>query len=227
MVSPLRGIISVVWERSNLTCPVRLKEGCVRSDLSHTARILPSHETSGLPSPSRHPLPPPPPPPFIIINQMKDFFFILIFIPVDTVFANDRSESESTACMVSSVSMCMLKVCECFGHCDNKPLCQLAWFFCVCIYAVCVCFFFNWEKTDHSVCRTLQCEVYSSLPFIQNGLNGLHLASKEGHVKMVLELLHNGIVLETTTKVKHPAKNTLQKTHPNAFISDNISWKHG
>uniref|UniRef100_A0A673BQC8 Ankyrin 1, erythrocytic a n=1 Tax=Sphaeramia orbicularis TaxID=375764 RepID=A0A673BQC8_9TELE len=34
----------------------------------------------------------------------------------------------------------------------------------------------------------------------QNGLNGLHLASKEGHVKMVLELLHNGIVLETTTK---------------------------
>uniref|UniRef100_A0A673L546 Ankyrin 1, erythrocytic a n=1 Tax=Sinocyclocheilus rhinocerous TaxID=307959 RepID=A0A673L546_9TELE len=34
----------------------------------------------------------------------------------------------------------------------------------------------------------------------QNGLNGLHLASKEGHVKMVLELLHQGIVLETTTK---------------------------
>uniref|UniRef100_A0A673JBT2 Ankyrin-1 n=1 Tax=Sinocyclocheilus rhinocerous TaxID=307959 RepID=A0A673JBT2_9TELE len=27
-----------------------------------------------------------------------------------------------------------------------------------------------------------------------------HLASKEGHVKMVLELLHHGIVLETTTK---------------------------
>lgn len=36
---------------------------------------------------------------------------------------------------------------------------------------------------------------------LQNGLNGLHLASKEGHVKMVLELLHNGIALETTTKV--------------------------
>lgn len=51
VVSPLRGIISVVWERSNLTCPVRLKEGCVRSDLSHTACILPSPETSGLPSP--------------------------------------------------------------------------------------------------------------------------------------------------------------------------------
>lgn len=41
--------------------------------------------------------------------------------------------------------------------------------------------------------------LFSLLP--QNGLNGLHLASKEGHVKMVLELLHNGIVLETTTKV--------------------------
>ncbi|XP_047200397.1 ankyrin-1 isoform X5 [Hippoglossus stenolepis] len=34
----------------------------------------------------------------------------------------------------------------------------------------------------------------------QNGLNGLHLASKEGHVKMVLSLLHAGIELEATTK---------------------------
>uniref|UniRef100_A0A3Q2XGV1 Ankyrin 1 n=1 Tax=Hippocampus comes TaxID=109280 RepID=A0A3Q2XGV1_HIPCM len=34
----------------------------------------------------------------------------------------------------------------------------------------------------------------------KNGLNGLHLASKEGHVKMVLELLHSGIELEATTK---------------------------
>lgn len=36
---------------------------------------------------------------------------------------------------------------------------------------------------------------------LQNGLNGLHLASKEGHVKMVLELLHAGIELEAITKV--------------------------
>lgn len=36
---------------------------------------------------------------------------------------------------------------------------------------------------------------------LQNGLNGLHLASKEGHVKMVVELLHKEIILETTTKV--------------------------
>ena len=35
----------------------------------------------------------------------------------------------------------------------------------------------------------------------KNGLNGLHLASKEGHVKMVLSLLHAGIELEATTKV--------------------------
>lgn len=38
--------------------------------------------------------------------------------------------------------------------------------------------------------------------FFQNGLNALHLASKEGHVKMVVELLHKEIILETTTKVR-------------------------
>jgi len=48
------GIISAMWERSNLTCPVRLKEGCVRLDLSHMARILPSRETTGLPSTHHH-----------------------------------------------------------------------------------------------------------------------------------------------------------------------------
>lgn len=42
----------------------------------------------------------------------------------------------------------------------------------------------------------------SHLCFLQNGLNALHLASKEGHVKMVVELLHKEIVLETTTKVR-------------------------
>lgn len=53
------------------------------------------------------------------------------------------------------------------------------------------CFFFETEFFNTS-CFVL---------YSQNGLNGLHLASKEGHVKMVLELLHNGIDLETTTKV--------------------------
>lgn len=42
----------------------------------------------------------------------------------------------------------------------------------------------------------------SHICFLQNGLNALHLASKEGHVKMVVELLHKEIVLETTTKVR-------------------------
>lgn len=42
---------------------------------------------------------------------------------------------------------------------------------------------------------------FSRLCSLQNGLNALHLASKEGHVKMVVELLHKEIVLETTTKV--------------------------
>ncbi len=46
------------------------------------------------------------------------------------------------------------------------------------------------------------CNVTLFLCFLpKNGLNGLHLASKEGHVKMVLELLHAGIELEATTKV--------------------------
>lgn len=56
---------------------------------------------------------------------------------------------------------------------------------------LCVCFSFNLTRLN--VCFLLQ-----------NGLNGLHLASKEGHVKMVLELLHAGIELEATTKVLCP-----------------------
>ncbi|XP_023375849.1 ankyrin-1-like [Pteropus vampyrus] len=42
--------------------------------------------------------------------------------------------------------------------------------------------------------------LFLPLRSLQNGLNGLHLASKEGHVKMVVELLHKEIILETTTK---------------------------
>uniref|UniRef100_A0A4W3H8M1 Ankyrin 1, erythrocytic a n=1 Tax=Callorhinchus milii TaxID=7868 RepID=A0A4W3H8M1_CALMI len=48
----------------------------------------------------------------------------------------------------------------------------------------------------------------------QNGLNGLHLASKEGHVKLVSELLHNGIILETVTKVRFtPLYMAAQENH--------------
>lgn len=50
--------------------------------------------------------------------------------------------------------------------------------------------------------RKLRIYFYLTVCFLlKNGLNGLHLASKEGHVKMVLELLHSGIELEAITKV--------------------------
>lgn len=57
----------------------------------------------------------------------------------------------------------------------------------------------------------------SHLFSLQNGLNALHLASKEGHVKMVVELLHKEIVLETTTKVR---------TRDSGHISHNASPCH-
>lgn len=36
---------------------------------------------------------------------------------------------------------------------------------------------------------------------LQNGLNALHLASKEGHVNIVTELLRRGANVEAATKV--------------------------
>lgn len=56
----------------------------------------------------------------------------------------------------------------------------------------------RWSSRTHSPSNPLSLPLCSS----QNGLNGLHLASKEGHVKMVVELLHKEIILETTTKVR-------------------------
>lgn len=110
--------------------------------------------------------------------------------------------------MVSSVSICLLRF---VSHCDNDPSCfsRHGLHVFVCIHVgislslgdICV----------HSVSGTVQYEFSLLCSLIQNGLNGLHLASKEGHVKMVLELLHNGIVLETTTKVKSPEKLKLLK----------------
>lgn len=55
----------------------------------------------------------------------------------------------------------------------------------------------HWSSRMQSPLTTL----FLPLCSLQNGLNGLHLASKEGHVKMVVELLHKEIILETTTKV--------------------------
>ena len=41
----------------------------------------------------------------------------------------------------------------------------------------------------------------SSLVFLQNGLNALHLAAKEGHVDLVQELLERGATVDSATKV--------------------------
>lgn len=38
--------------------------------------------------------------------------------------------------------------------------------------------------------------------FLQNGLNALHLAAKEGHVDLVQELLDRGAAVDSSTKVK-------------------------
>jgi len=39
----------------------------------------------------------------------------------------------------------------------------------------------------------------------QNGLNALHLASKEGHVNIVTELLDRGAFIDAATKVHYCA----------------------
>lgn len=38
---------------------------------------------------------------------------------------------------------------------------------------------------------------------LQNGLNALHLAAKEGHVGLVQELLERGSAVDSATKVIH------------------------
>uniref|UniRef100_A0AAQ4PLM0 Ankyrin 1, erythrocytic a n=1 Tax=Gasterosteus aculeatus aculeatus TaxID=481459 RepID=A0AAQ4PLM0_GASAC len=58
----------------------------------------------------------------------------------------------------------------------------------------------NLDKALDHIKNGIDINTANQVRELHNGLNGLHLASKEGHVKMVLELLHNGIVLETTTK---------------------------
>ena len=38
---------------------------------------------------------------------------------------------------------------------------------------------------------------------MQNGMNGLHLASKEGHINVVLELLARAASVDSSTKVSY------------------------
>lgn len=41
--------------------------------------------------------------------------------------------------------------------------------------------------------------------WMQNGLNALHLASKEGHVEVVAELIKLGASVDAATKVRPPS----------------------
>lgn len=55
--------------------------------------------------------------------------------------------------------------------------------------------------------------------FFQNGLNALLLASKEGHLKIVEELLSRGANIEAATKVRTMIRFYLQQKHEyNAII---------
>lgn len=45
--------------------------------------------------------------------------------------------------------------------------------------------------------------------WMQNGLNALHLASKEGHVEVVAELLKLGATVDAATKVTHTSPDRI------------------
>jgi len=52
------------------------------------------------------------------------------------------------------------------------------------------------DLADGSMWRGLTCDDF----FLQNGLNALHLAAKEGHVGVVKELLSRGARIDAATK---------------------------
>lgn len=51
----------------------------------------------------------------------------------------------------------------------------------------------------------------------QNGLNALHLASKEGHVEVVAELLKLGATVDAATKVR-------PSYHSSADVTEDYIW---
>lgn len=57
----------------------------------------------------------------------------------------------------------------------------------------------------------------------QNGLNALHLASKEGHVDVVAELLKLGANVDAATKVSLTHTQSLQLEEMFVSVSD-ITW---
>lgn len=53
----------------------------------------------------------------------------------------------------------------------------------------------------------------SSASALQNGLNALHLASKEGHVEVVAELIKLGANVDAATKVCVPPTCPVASVH--------------
>lgn len=58
-------------------------------------------------------------------------------------------------------------------------------------------------NTSNAVSHQVRCEENQRLfncAFLQNGLNALHLAAKDGHVDIAKELLKRGAVVDAATK---------------------------
>jgi len=49
---------------------------------------------------------------------------------------------------------------------------------------------------------------------VQNGMNGLHLASKEGHINVVLELLARAASVDSSTKVNYSCSERRLRSKP-------------
>ncbi|TRY97865.1 hypothetical protein DNTS_034113 [Danionella cerebrum] len=82
----------------------------------------------------------------------------------------------------------------------------------------------NLEKALDHIKNGIDINIANQAALLSNGLNGLHLASKEGHVKMVLELLHNGIDLETTTKKGNTALHIAALAGQEKVVAELINY---
>lgn len=91
---------------------------------------------------------------------------------------------------------------------------------------LCVCTKSYIPKSDITAHQKHFLDCISSLPpsssylSFQNGLNALHLASKEGHVEVVAELIKQGANVDAATKVcttSQPHKHTHKHAHAHAL----------